>query len=670
MKVKNFPLSLVIQLVGFLLPIIFMLYFPILSVGKSSELAWIDLLFTIRGTSVPPKNIVIVAIDEPSFQKIGTQWPWPRKYHARLINNLKNAGAKVIAFDIMFAEPSKFPNDDEVFAKALKDAQNVVLGQSISQVQREDYVQLLMVNPVEKLANSCAGIGLLNFMPDDDGIIRHVRKEMNGYPTFAYIIAKLWLKNSQKKQNNLEINNNFYLINYSGPSGTIKTVSYYQVLEMDKYIPKNFFKDKIVIIGLCSEAAVEITRGAVDSFPTPFFRFSKKAMFGVEIHANAVATLLSSRHLKELDKKWLYLIVAILTIFPILYQKKPLKLSLIIGGLVSVMTFISIWMFIYQGLVLKMTTPILTLILSGTWWGLYGFTDTVREKMHLKKAFDKYVSPEVVQEVLKNPSLLNLGGEKRELTVLFSDIRGFTTLSESIPPEKLVYLLNNFFTEMTKYIFSNNGVLDKFIGDAMMVIYGAPIPREDHPYCACKTALEMLYATNEISKSWKSQGLPSIEIGIGINTGMMVIGNMGSFERFDYTVIGDEVNLASRLEGLNKIYGTKIIVGENTCKKVKDDFRFRELDMVKVKGKTKPVRIYELIGKNELDLTKQEGISLFLTALNHYRKGDWIRARELFQKVLTLIPNDGPSLLFIKRCEILIKNPPEKWDGVWTMETK
>ncbi|OCC15166.1 Adenylate cyclase [Dissulfuribacter thermophilus] len=656
--------------IGILVPIITLIFAPTTKLGEITNLAWIDLLFTLRGIKSPPRDIVIVAIDEPSFQYLGRQWPWPRSLHGRLVRKLKKAGAKVIAFDIMFTEPSRYPNDDKTFAQDLAYAGNVILGASITQVQREGYTQIFFTDPLEILSRASAQTGLVNFFPDPDGIIRHGRLFISEYPSLAYATYFQQKKSIKNRSTNYNPEKNPFLIDFSGPSGVIKTVSYYQALNMEEFLPKNFFKDKIVFVGFASEAAVEVSRGAVDAFPTPFFRFSKKAMFGVEIHANALNTILSGFPLREIDFKWLKFIYALIALVPLFVRRYPLMLTGTVAALICTMIFTSVSLFFYKGLVLNIGVALLATIFGGLWWGLSGYLLTFEEKKEIRRAFDRYVPRAVIEEILKNPQLLHLGGHKTELTVLFADIRGFTSLSETLDPEQLVYLLNNYLDHMTERVFKNHGLLDKYIGDAIMAVFGAPVPRDDHAYRACKTALEMLSCLEMVGSIWEKRGLKRPKIGIGINTGQMVIGNFGSHRRFDYTVIGDEVNLASRLEGLNKLYGTSIIIGENTQRYVDKKFLFRELDLVRVKGKKLPVRIFELIKEGEADSELTTLLSKFNKALEYYRKGNWSKALEAFQEILTIKPNDGPSKLFFSRCEILLKNPPKTWDGIWTMKTK
>jgi adenylate cyclase len=273
--------------------------------------------------------------------------------------------------------------------------------------------------------------------------------------------------------------------------------------------------------------------------------------------------------------------------------------------------------------------------------------------------------------MLKDPAKLKLGGDKKDLSVLFSDIRGFTTFSESIQPEMLVKLLNEYLTAMTDIIFRYEGTLDKYMGDAIMAIYGAPLPQPDHARRACLTAIDMMDELRMIQIKWEKDGYPRLDIGIGINSGIMVVGNMGSVRRFDYTVMGDSVNLASRLEGLNKIYGTNVIIGEETYERVKNSAVCREIDLVRVKGKTQPVKIYELMAMDGASDEIQSLASAFQKAIRYYRARRFAEAGQMFKQILHMHAADGPTKLYLQRCALLAKNPPPpEWDGVFTITHK
>ena len=277
----------------------------------------------------------------------------------------------------------------------------------------------------------------------------------------------------------------------------------------------------------------------------------------------------------------------------------------------------------------------------------------------------------VVNEILRDPAKLKLGGEKKELSVLFSDIRGFTTLAEDMEPETLVSLLNEYLTEMTEVVFEFDGLLDKYIGDAIMAVWGAPLEQADHPLRACRTALKMLDRLTKMQQKWEAEGTPRLDIGIGLNTGTMVVGNMGSDRRFDYTVMGDSVNLASRLEGINKEYGTQVMISEFTYERVKEDFFCRELDAVRVKGKERPVKIFELMALRSEEDPRIAIIEPFAQGLEQYRAKEWDRAEDSFKEVLGISPEDAAAQLYLQRIAALRQEPPPpEWDGVFTMTKK
>jgi adenylate cyclase len=284
------------------------------------------------------------------------------------------------------------------------------------------------------------------------------------------------------------------------------------------------------------------------------------------------------------------------------------------------------------------------------------------------------VSSNIVDEILRDPDKLKLGGENKKVTLLFSDIRGFTSLSESIPPEMLVSVLNEYLSPMTQIVMEERGTLDKYIGDAVMAIFGAPLDVPDHAIRACQAALSMLKKLGQINNEWRKRNFPSIAIGIGINTGEAIVGNMGANMRFDYTAIGDSVNLASRLEGLNKLYGTEIIISKSTLENLNSSeapFLFRELDVVQVKGKEEPISIFELVNTFSNDTNKTKLVTMFTEALNTYREGKFHEAKEKFTEILRNFPNDTPSALYNERCqEYILHPPPLDWTGVYTAKEK
>jgi adenylate cyclase len=277
----------------------------------------------------------------------------------------------------------------------------------------------------------------------------------------------------------------------------------------------------------------------------------------------------------------------------------------------------------------------------------------------------------VVNEMLKHPEKLKLGGDRKDLSVLFSDIRGFTTIAEGLTPEDLVHLLNEYLTVMTDIVFKYDGTLDKYMGDAIMAIYGAPLDLPDHPIKACQSALEMMEELKRLNQKWTGEGKQPMDIGIGINTSPMMVGNMGSEQRFDFTVMGDSVNLGSRLEGANKSYKTNIIISEFTFDRVKDEFACMELDSVRVKGKTEPVKIYNLVGDKDLPETQDRIVNEFNQGLALYKERKWAKAIHVFENITAMDPSLYAAQVYIERCRDLKKNPPPTdWDGVYVMTTK
>ena len=371
----------------------------------------------------------------------------------------------------------------------------------------------------------------------------------------------------------------------------------------------------------------------------------------------------------------LYLFYFVLKLTVFYRQRRDVKLLAIVSFLVLIAS--ALWTRAY-GLRIKIllenfgviiTVIPLLILLFYTYWENQRFKEQSAKKQ-IKDAFQQYMSPAVIEELLKHPEKLKLGGEKKELTIFFSDIRSFATISEKFSPEKLVSVLNQYLSAMTEIIIKNNGVIDKYIGDEIMAFWNAPLDEPRHPALACSSALEMTKKLKELNSKWKKEGIEEIKIGMGINTGEAIVGNMGSSQRFNYTTMGDNVNIASRLESLNKVYGSPIIISESTYEKIKDYFICRELDFVMVKGRKEPTKIYELICKKE-DETKdiKKFTELFENGLDKYRKAKWEDAINYFQKCCQL-NKDKASEVFISRCKEFKKSNIKKWDGIFEQKQK
>jgi adenylate cyclase len=303
---------------------------------------------------------------------------------------------------------------------------------------------------------------------------------------------------------------------------------------------------------------------------------------------------------------------------------------------------------------------------------LYRFISEEKLRKGVKSAFENFMDPKVVREILKEPKDIKLGGEEREVTVYFSDIEKFSSISEKLQPAELIELLNEYLSEMTDQILDHGGFLDKYIGDAIVAAFGTPQEQPDHAVKACLATIDNQQRLRELNVKFKEEGRLQIQARIGLNSGRVLVGNVGSTNRLSYTVIGDEVNLGARLEAANKYYGTYTMISERTYELAKDHIEARELDVIRVVGKEKPVKIYELIDrKGQIQETKREVVKLYEDGLKMYRKKEWQKAIELFRKALNQDPHDGPSLTYIERCKGYIQDPPpENWDGVYVLTAK
>jgi adenylate cyclase len=537
------------------------------------------------------------------------------------------------------------------------------------------------VTNLKLLSNAAENSGYFNAFPDTDGTIRWsplvMRFQDNYYlplsmsllvqyldwPMVTLNMAKFGIEGIKIGDINIPTDETGRMLtNYLGPA---KTFPHYSISDIIKgRLSPDTFRDKIVIVG-----ATAI--GIYDLRVTPY----SSVYPGVEIHATAIDNILHGNFLHRSSGTSLLDICAIV-FFGLLIGIVVPRVKAVQGMVVSLLVliaFVLINTFIFSryNLWLNIIYPVLTMMTIYLGITVYRYITEEREKKKIRGAFQYYLTASVINEMLKDPSKLKLGGDKKDLTVLFSDIRGFTTISEKLTPEDLVHLLNEYLTEMTNLVFKYDGLLDKYMGDAIMAVFGAPLDQPDHALRACRTALGMMEELKKLQKKWADEGRPVFDIGIGINSGDMVVGNMGSDMRFDYTVMGDMVNLGSRLEGTNKEYGTNIIISEYTYAVIKDTLFCRELDSVRVKGKKLPVKIYELLGEKKDAEKWEKAVSLFEEGLSKYKQGLWDEAIAAFGNVLEVKKDDAPAKLYLDRCVELKKNPPEgPWDGVFTMTRK
>ncbi|OGN11715.1 MAG: hypothetical protein A3C71_02995 [Candidatus Yanofskybacteria bacterium RIFCSPHIGHO2_02_FULL_43_15c] len=525
----------------------------------------IDLLFTEKPHS---SQVVILKIDEESLNSLG-QWPWPRAIFAELINKLQTS--RVIGIDVNFKEPSRLgETDDLLLAKAVNKSKSpVVLTSELTGLD-----PLTVARPLPKFSG--AEMGYANMLVDSDGVVRKFWPKMLNEESFSTALAKHLGSRAASEQ--------VVRINYAGPIDTTPSFSVLDVVEGK--VPKEFFENRAVIIGATA-------KDLQDFHHTPF-----GLMSGAELQVNTLETLLGPQ-LIDAEPIWLFLIILFLGAVTLAVSFKVKKLLPLLGWIVLILVLYNLaafWSF-DQGLVFDFFYPNLMVIISGVLSVTAQFVSTAREKKFIQESFGKYLAPEVINELMTDPSRLKLGGQRKELSILFSDIRDFTSISEKMDPEELTHFLGEYFSRMTAVVLEHRGVVDKYIGDAVMAFWGAPVPEKNHAKQAVATALVMAAELKKLNEENKQKGWPEIKIGIGINSGEVVVGNMGSEKRFDYTVIGDNVNLASRLEGLNKTYQTSILISESTADEVKNLFTLRELGVTPVKGRQAAVKIFEVLAE-------------------------------------------------------------------------
>ena len=455
-------------------------------------------------------------------------------------------------------------------------------------------------------------------------------------------------------------------INYRGPE---RTYPYYSIVDVvQRKLPAGTFKDKIVLVGASATGIGDLRTPPYGGITYP----------GVEVHANAIDNMLNHQALtrgaaQELSDIALILFFGIpVGIWMALVAPRWMWFGL---SFLVPLVLIDYGAFL-RGWWLNFSVPALTLVSNVLLVSLYRALVEEKEKRRIRTAFGQYLSPEVIRRLLRNPKLVE--PKKTEITVMFSDIRGFTTISENLDAQDLALFLNQYLSDMTGLVFESQGTLDKYIGDAVMAFWGAPFEVDDHAINGCNSALKMIKRVREMHREWDAQGKPQLDIGIGLNSGVASVGNMGSVLRYGYTALGDTVNLSSRLEGLNKDYGTHIIVNETTYAATQDaNFLYRELDLIRVKGKTQPVMIYELIGRAGEEnvygsfADVQLRLEQFARGRTLYRVRRWEEAQRVFQIMIDKWPDDGPARAYWKRCqEYLFDEPPSGWDGVFTMTHK
>lgn len=654
-----------------------------------------DSLFSFTIDSSPDdtghtgETMTIVAIDEQTLRHNPYQaWPWKREHYADLIRRIARFKPSSIVLTMVFDQPGT-PAGDDALARALEETGNVLLSGYLTSSE-ESAGSVIYVSPLPKFSERASGHGFANAVYDSDGVVRKTLLKLNSAskddPHVSLTLLAICHYNGlslegvrfeptsirvsgstsrrgvnispEPEQNPEEV---IMRINYRGGLDRFSSVSFKDVY--NETADPVLLKDRIVLVGITLP-------GEHETFSVPLG--VKDRLTSVELMANVLDTAMRGRCLTSL-KPWqstVYTLIAVILGSLAFFLLWPGVTWIVLLLLVLTLWSLPVYFFT-RFIILPIGAPLLNCSLLFLMSLLYHYTGERRRREVTARAFKHYVSPDVVQKILSSGDDIGLGGEKRTLTILFSDIAGFTTVSESMEPESLVELLNEYLSAMSAVILEEHGTIDKYIGDAIVAFWNAPMDQPDHAARACRAALAMQERLGVLNNEWETRGLPRLDTRIGINTGEVIVGNIGSSERFDYTVIGDDVNLASRLEGINKYYGSSIIISFATFLQGVTEFDTRELDYIKVKGKNEPVSILELVGsKDTIPKDRLELARRFGDVLASYRMGEWDEAVTGFSALHERFPDDQATAVFLQRARKLKENPPEKWDGVYLFDKK
>lgn len=566
---------------------------------ESLELSASDTAFRLRGQQDVLDDIVIVAFDDSALNWVEERWPWPRSKFADIINWLDDAGARVIAIDMFLFDESTDPQQDILLAEALAGSSKTV---AVNQIyQAYDLAAITNELPLPLFLDQLDGFGISEVERDDDAIARGIKayKEYQDeiYYNWAFEIARLYLDvpgPSNASLKGVDFNGTFIplnnqgklLINFAGKGGTYPTYSAHQVPLGD--YPAEIFEDKIVFLGATSETLQDI-------YPTPFS--ANILTPGVEIVANAVATILSGEYLQTSPPLVTILLIILMAVAAWLISKiEAPTLTIIITAVIMIAYFIIRQViFTQSGWLVNVTTPLVMIFLGVVIPTLDQAVAQETEKRRVRGLFSQFISPEMVNQLIETQDIDSLN-KRTELTILFSDIRSFTTISEKLTPEGVVGLLNPYLEVMSEIIHKHGGTVDKYEGDAIVAFFGEPIPYEDHAVRAARASLEMRGALKTLTQGWKEEGrfTDVFEMGVGLNTGEVFVGLLGSKERINYTIIGDAANLAARLQDQTKEYNCPILISGETWNKIQHEFTAEYADSKLLKGKTEPVDMWKL----------------------------------------------------------------------------
>ena len=640
---------------------------------ESVRLRYFDQLITSKETSVS-KLIQVVNIDDETIRHKG-QFPFPRDEYSKLVTDLYSRGAGLVVFNIYMPEPDRFGHDSKL-EKTLKEFPVVLPQTAVNEKLTNNYpafrpgvsvigtgdvgIKYESIQPnIKPFNESAAGIGVVNTLPEIDGVTRRVPMVIQSagllYPSISLETLRVASEDPSFQVRVTESGIEAVRIPKFGKITTDQVGRIWvdwsskPIEHSASNLPKDF-NGAIVIVGLTAKGLNNPIATATGS------------VYPHYLQAAILDTLVSGTNIQRPD--WadgaeilsLVLLSAILLFLTRYVYVGILSSVLIIFGCIGG----SYYLFNGYNYLVDITMPVATLVLVIL--HAYGikFISEFLQKQQIKKQFGTYLSPAMVEKLQKNPELLQLGGESRELSIMFTDVRGFTTISEhyGADVQGLTKIMNRYMTAMTAKIIENNGTLDKYIGDAQMAFWNAPLDEKNHAKMAVKTALEMMESLDAFNKEVVAEGVPAFGMGLGINTGIVVVGNMGSNQRFDYTCLGDSVNLASRLEGQSKPYGVKIVLGALTAEQVKDEYDVVELDCIAVKGKKEGVKIFTLA----------KGNPMHDNFLDYYYRGQWNKALSLILKLKELTPE--LVNYYANMEERMREGMPSDWNGTYRATSK
>jgi len=701
---------------------------------KELDLRISDRMHQLRDPIRQDPRLVHINVDDTSVGVLG-RWPWPRAVSAQVVETLHGLGARMVAFDVFFPYPTPLKIDpknenDRALAHAMRDMRTVYLAAVLSDLTTtptaewkkdvgrimtypDDLLQRVTIPaptnpplpsyygktrllPMEDFAQVAHGVGHVTRTADTDGGVRRnplfVRVHDRLFPSLAFrvvidllesdlshvriepgaVIVQDALLPGEQTRKDLRIpvdEHGLMTVNYAGLwADSFKHQSVADLLE-EANDPSKRAEMEQNYKGIVALFAVS-TIGASDTGTVPVE--SAYPLNGV--HMNIINTILTQQFLVESPPATVIALllgmaigIALLALWfqPYVYL---LVAIVTIGGYVALAWF----SFITFGHILPVAPVVIVGVLSSAGMVTYRYAVGEVEKRKTRDAFAPYFAPAVV-DMLLNDSTRLMGGQRKELTILFTDVVSFTTLCEGIEPEIVQKVLQEYFNEMTRIGFGHQGTLDKFIGDGMLWFFGDPIPQEDHALRTVQTALDMQAAMHPLREKWKQEGRPELAMRVGVNTGVVLVGNMGSDARMEYTVMGDAVNLASRVEGANKPFHTEVMMTERTFELTKDFVEWRELDLLRVQGKTQGVRVYEVMAgkKGVLSEMTQQVREVYNEGLAAYKRREWAVAADAFARALAIDKTDGPSQLYLERAtEFLAVPPPDDWDGVYVMKNK